>query len=229
MVGSDGIVLAGDTLTWDNPHPDSIQFRQGLSTSMNQTVSKIKIGGDRKVAVSCAGYLREAYPLAESIIANLSLELWEHPETHIQQIAKSYAASRPHWRDTQFLVLLSKPVPAIYLLDCVADEKTNELLVECRNVPFYAFDGDALNGAIFWAMRYYRSLPPEMRTLQRLMRLAAQIVADAGTLNSGNVGGLEMIYCDSTGIRQLTNRENADLLQEAQQRSDQIQQLILGE
>jgi hypothetical protein len=68
-----------------------------------------------------------------------------------------------------------------------------------------------------------------MRTLDRLTRLAAQIIADAGALDNGNVGGLEVVRCDSAGIDQLTDRGNETLLQEAQQRSNQIQRLIIGE
>jgi hypothetical protein len=229
IVGSHGIVLAGDTLAWDYPNPDSIASRQELSTRMSQTVSKIKVSDDRKIAVSCAGYLREAYPLADGIIAALSPGFWQYPETRVCEIAKSYAASLPCWRDTQSFILLPDPMPALYLLDCLANARTNELLSPlCRRVPLYAFAGDVLNGAIYWAMRYCRALSPEMRTLGRLTRLATQIIADAGALDTGNIGGLEVMQCDSTGIHQLTERENETLLQEAQQRSNQIQQLIIG-
>jgi hypothetical protein len=230
IVGSDGIVLAGDTLQWGYLKADSIASRQELSTRMSQTESKIKISDDRKIAVSCAGYLREANPLADGIIADLSPEFWQYPERRVYEIARSYAASRPRWRDTQSFILLSEPMRALYLLDCFVDERTNEPLSPlCRRVPLYAFAGDALNGAIYWAMRYCRTLSPEMRILHRLTRLAAQIIADAGALDTGNVGGLEVVQCDSDGIHQLTDRENETLLQEAQQRSNQIQRLIIGE
>jgi hypothetical protein len=230
IVGSDGVVLAGDTLAVGYQNADSIASRQGLSTRMSQTVSKIKVSDDRKIAVSCAGYLHDAYPLADGIIADLSPEFWQYPERRVYEIARSYAASHPRWRDTQSFILLSEPTPALYLLECLADERTNELLSPlCRRVPLYAFAGDVLNGAIYWAMRYCRTLSPEMRTLHRLTRLAAQIIADAGALNTGNVGGLEVVRCDSAGIDQLTDRGNETLLQEAQQRSNQIQRLIIGE
>jgi len=197
---------------------------------MSPTVSKIKVSDDRKIAVSCAGYFREAYPLADGIIAGLSPEFWQYPERRVYEIARSCAASHPRWRDTQSFILLSEPMPALYLLDCWADERTNEpLSLQCRRVPLYAFAGDALNGAIYWAMRYCRTLSPEMRTLHRLTRLASQIIADAGALDTGNVGGLEVVRCDSAGIDQLTDRGNETLLQEAQQRSNQIQRLIIGE
>lgn len=230
IVGCDGVVLAGDTLESGYPNADSIASCQDLSTRMSQTVSKIKVSDDRKIAVSCAGYLREAYLLADGIIADLSPEFWQYPQRRVYEIARSCAESHPRWRDTQSFILLSEPMPALYLLDCRADERTNEpLSLQCRKVPFYAFAGDALNGAIYWAMRYCRTLSQEVRTLHRLTRLAAQIIADAGALDTGNVGGLEVVRCDSAGIDQLTDRGNETLLQEAQQRSNQIQRLIIGE
>jgi hypothetical protein len=228
MVGNDGIVLAGDTLTFDYPRSESNETRQGLTTWMSQTESKIRISGNGKIAVSCAGNMREARPLADHIIAELTPEYWELPEARICEIARSFAASCTRWRDTQFLILLSEPM-SLYLLDCVPNEITNELLTpQCRMVPWYAFDGDTLNASIFWAIRYCRPLPPQMRTVQRLKRLAAQIIADAGTINSGGIGGLEMVYCDGSGIHKMTNGENAELLKEAQERSNQVQELILG-
>jgi len=230
MVGSDGIVLAGDTLQWSIPHANSAPSRAGISTWLSQTVSKIKISDNRKIAVSCARDMRESYELADAI-KNLSPEFWPSPETRIQEIAASYLASRPQWHGAQCLILVSEPQPALYLLECLVDEQTSEPIPpQCRNVPMYAFDGDSLNGAIFWAMRYCRWLSPEKRTVRRLMRLAAQIVADAEVLSSGNVGGaMEVVYCDCSGVHQLTSSESETLLQEAQDRSNQIRGLILGE
>jgi len=206
MAGSVGIVLAGDTLEWASPNADSLASRQTLSTWMSQTGSKIKLSDDRKIAVSYAGDLREAYALADAIIADLSSEFWQNPETRVCQIARSFAASYPRWRETQSFILLSEPMPNLYLLDCLVNQTTNEPLSPlCRRVPVYAFAGDALNGAVYWAMRYCRTLSPEMRTLHRLTRLAAQIIADAGALSSAYIGGLEVVQCDTDGIHQLTS------------------------
>src|ERR1035441_1605164 len=111
MAGSDGIVLAGDTLEWGSPNVASLASRQALSTWMTQTGSKIKLSDNRKIAVSCAGDLREAYALADAIIADLSSEFWQNPETRMCQIARSFAASYPRWRETQSFILLSEPMP----------------------------------------------------------------------------------------------------------------------
>ncbi len=78
-------------------------------------------------------------------------------------------------------------------------------------------------------MRYYRSLPPDKQNIIHLRRLAAQIVADAGTLSSGNVGGMELVYCDESGIHSLSDRENYDLLREALKRSSEIIELIIAD
>lgn len=229
LVGSDGIVLAGDTLQWANPNANSAPSRAGISTWLNQTLSKIKISDDGKIAVSCAQDLREAYALADAVIAGLSPQFWEIPEGRIQDIAQSYSEACVRWHGAQSLIVLSHPAPALYLLECLVDEHTQQPLnPQCRAVPMYAFDGDALNGAIFWAMRYYRTLSPHERTIHRLMRLGAQIVADAGEISSGNVGGLEVVYSDTQGIHRLAVPENAILLQEAQERSSTVRSLIIG-
>jgi hypothetical protein len=230
MVGTDGIVLAGDTLQWANPLPDSIPSRAGISTWMNHTMSKIKISDDRKIAVACAGALKEAYPLADAIIAGLSLGSRQHPEGRIQEITQTFADSQSRWRGVQCLILFSEPQPALYLLECIPDELTGKAQSpQCCAAPMYAFAGDSLNGAIFWAMRYYRILPPAKQAICYLQRLSAQIVADAGALNTGSVGGLELVYCDQSGIHSLSARENYVLLREAQERSADILTRIIGD
>jgi hypothetical protein len=229
MVGTDGIVLAGDTLQWANPLPDSVPSQTGISTWMNQTLSKIKISDDRKIAVACAGSLQEAYPLADAFIAGLSTQIRQYPEGRIQEITQEFADSQPRWRGVECLVLFSEPQPNLYHLQCLPDEITGRAQApQCCAVPMYTFAGDSLNGAIFWAMRYYRILPPAKQTVCHLQRLAAQIVADAGALNAGSVGGLELVYCDQLGIHSLSNRENYTLLRDAQERSDDILARIIG-
>jgi hypothetical protein len=230
MIGSNGIVLASDTLQWANPLADSVPSRARVSTWMNHTMSKIKISDDRKIAISCSGSLKEAYPLADAIIAGLSEDCRQYPEGRIQEITRTFVASQPRWRGVQCLILLSEPQPALYLLECLPDELTNKAQSpQCCAVPMYAFAGDALNGAIFWAMRYYRDLPPARRSICCLKRLAAQIVADAGALNSASVGGLELVYCDESGVHSLTSAENSSCLREAQEYSNNILDLIIGE
>jgi hypothetical protein len=225
MVGRDGIVLTSDTLQWGYPNPGSPQFSEGLAVWMSHTASKIKIGDDGRIAISCSGDLRGAYSLADEILASLAPEFWGSPERHIQEIAKSHAAARSRWRDTQALILLSTPM-SLYRLDCFASLEGEPLSPQCQRVPVYAFAGDALNPAVYWAIRYCRTLLPEMLTLNRLTRLAAQVVVEGGVLNSGNIGGLEVVRCNSTGIYKLNERENEALIQESRQLSDQIQRLI---
>jgi hypothetical protein len=228
MVGTDGIVLAGDILQWGNPSPDSPQFREGLATWINHTASKIKISDDNRIAVACSGDLRGAYPLADEILVNLRPEFWECPERRVQEIATSYTAARPRWRDTQSLILLTTPM-SLYRLDCFTPLEGEPLSPQCQRVPIYAFAGDALNPAIYWAVRYCLTLHPEMRTLRRLTRLAVQIVVEGGVLNGGRIGGLEVVHCDAARIHKLASKEGEMLSLEAQQRSSQIRQVIIGE
>lgn len=230
MIGSDGIVLAGDTLQFADPLVNSAPYRAGISTRMTQTVSKIKVSPNREIAVSCAQDLRQAYELADAIIAGFSQNSADFYEGRIQEIADSYSLTQQAWHGAQCLILTAKPFPALYLLECLVDLKSGQRSpAQCRCVPGYAFDGDCLNGAIYWAMRYYLRLPPTKRTVPHLKRLAVQTVADAAALSSGSIGGLEVVYLDQSGIHQTTISENSILLDEAEQRSTDILNLICPE
>jgi hypothetical protein len=224
MVGRDGIVLTGDTLQWGNPNPESSQFHEGLATWMSHTASKIKISDDNGIAVSCSGDLRGAYSLADEILASLTPEFWGSPEKRIQDITRSHIAAR-RWRDTQSLIILCDPM-TLYQLDCFASLEGEPPSPQCQRVPIYAFSGDALNPAVYWAIRYCRTLPYEMRTLRKLTRLAVQIVVEGGVVNSGVIGGLEVVHCNGRGIHKLDESENETLLQESRQFSDQIKRMV---
>ncbi len=124
MVGVDGIVLAGDTLQWANPIPDSGPSRLGISTWMNQTKSKIKISEDRKIAVACAGAMEEAYPLADAIIfgpvareSKISRGANSGNYSGICRFSISPAG-------VQCLILLSEPRPSLYIVECLPDQLT---------------------------------------------------------------------------------------------------------
>ena len=82
-------------------------------------------------------------------------------------------------------------------------------------------NGDNANAAVFWAERYYRTEPVEV-----LKQLAAQLIADAAKLNTGFIGGLEIIVCDGNGIERLPDDLTADLELEAEKRGRTIGELF---
>jgi hypothetical protein len=173
--------------------------------------------------------MREAYELADAIIAGFSQNSSDFYEGRIQEIADSYSQAQQTWHGAQCLIITAEPSPALYLLECLVDEKTRERKPAlCRCIPRYAFDGDMLNGATYWAMRYCLSTPWQDWNVRRLMRLATQIVADAAALNSGGIGGLEIVYYDESGIHLVPHSDCEVFLQEAQDRSNAIRNLILG-
>jgi hypothetical protein len=56
-----------------------------------------------------------------------------------------------------------------------------------------------------------------------LVLLAAHVVTAAGKLNSGAVGGLEVVLCDASGIRRLDDESNRELESKANDLGEQLQ------
>ena len=92
--------------------------------------------------------------------------------------------------DSECLIAFADPEPSLYLFLC--DKNGNR---RCEEVYSCFSIGDAGNSAIFWAMHFYN------RTLSvcQLTRLAALVVVSAGKLNSGSIGGLEVMTSDQRG------------------------------
>src|SRR5271165_3309383 len=185
MTASNGIILASDTKCWSEP--------LGLGRTITSGLAKIRISGDRKIAVSCAYNLKLAFRVADSIIADLSPRFWHSPEARISQIALS-ELDRAGVEQHECMIVISEPTPALYIFSC--EQKSNPSAVEmCGRVLTYVFCGHLTNAAVFWADRFFRPDIPRLRTMEELIPLAAQIIVDAGRLNSGAIGGLEIIKC----------------------------------
>lgn len=218
MIGTDGIVLASDTLCNREPLPSSGPFQLGIAARLNYGTSKILIHDNGKIAVTCARDMLLATNLAESIFEGLTTEYWSNPGQRMRDIGTNEIAKR-RWREVECLVALSEPIPALFHLQCLEMGANSS----CEKITSFAFAGDATNAAIFWTLRYYQTKP-----VKELVSLAAQTVTDAGCLSSGNVGGVEVVYCDSSGFHRLAEVENRDLETKAKKHSEHIGNLIGG-
>jgi hypothetical protein len=72
-------------------------------------------------------------------------------------------------------------------------------------------------------MRYYKRLP-----IAQLAGLAAHLVVVAGALSSALVSGLEIVFCNESGFRRLTDQENREWESKATGWDKEVGELILG-
>lgn len=165
-----------------------------------------------------------ASALAETLIEGLTPEYWLNPGPQIRAIASAHSARR-HWGAVECLVALVEPSPVLFHLQCL--EQGTETF--CPQITSFGFAGDRCNAAIFWAMRYYNVRTAEVRSVQSLLHLASQLIIDAGRLNSGSIGGLEMVYSDASGFRRLGESAIRDLEAQAQSLNKCIEELIFPE
>jgi len=221
ILASDGIILASDTLANRSPLPN-INVRL-----IRQTfgISKIRISANKKIAVTCARDLIEAYNLADAIIAGLPQELWATPDQRMLEIVWSELNHHQRWHGIECLVAFVEPHPALYLLQCVKTEQGEQDSV-CHRITTYAFAGDASNQSTYWAMRYLDSLSPEQNRVDTLVPLAAQIVVEAKNFNNAIVSGLEIVICDIAGFRRFSEVENLQQHENAVRRSKKIEAIL---
>lgn len=223
IVASDGIILASDTLANRSPLPNSNVrlIRQTFGTS------KIRVSADKKIAVTCARDLIQAYKLADAIIAGVPPDLWERPQGRILEIAWSELNKHEKWRGVECLVAFTEPRPSLYLMQCAkSEEDRNKDESVCYYISPYGFAGDLSNQSTYWAMRYLDSLSPEMNRVDMLLPLAAQIVVEAKRFGSATISGLEIVVCDESGVRKFTDEENFEQLEAAVERQQRIKAIM---
>lgn len=230
MVGSNGIVLAGDTrrtnsavLSFDRPWIGSRHGEDG---------TKIQISGNRKIAVSSALDLGTAERIASAIIAGLDISDVALIQERIQAIANEVFDAHPK-PDTGFqcLVVVSvTPKPKLFSVANVNIEGEREQKAICREWYRLAIAGDTVNGAIFWAERYYnQSLLTNRKPIAQLIPLCAHIMICARSLNTATIGGLEMVLCTSEGIEFQSEDVIQQLAERAEKREETIAEMIFND
>lgn len=205
MVGTDGLVLAGDTRQYVE--------RSGRTWSSYNS-SKIRLDATGRMAIACARNMEVSLRIAEKIFAELPVVNVEDRAVRIQNIGMGIAAGF----DAECIVAFADPVPSLYAFLC--DKIGNGRCDELDRI----LTGDAGNPACFWAERYYT----RFLGVSQLTRLAAQIVVAAGTMNSGSIQGLEVVTLEAAGFRRWSKEENYALEFAADGLGKQIGELVLG-
>lgn len=84
--------------------------------------------------------------------------------------------------------------------------------------------GDSANSALFFAERYHQT----SLTVAELIPLAAHIIVSAHPLNTAGVSGLEIVTCDSSGVKRIPINSIEALERKAQALDIRIGQIVVG-
>jgi len=219
MVGTDGILIAGDTRWTASP---MLVNRNWAAGRYGYNSSKIKLNHERGMAVSCAMDMGTAGHVASDIISGLREEDFEYPVGAIEEIATKVPTpiGKPR-KEAHCLIALTRPVLQLFLFQfATVNEEWGPL---CQPLETIGIAGDNVNAAIFWAERYYQKLPVE-----RLVPLAAHLVVCAHKLNTGTIGGLEIVLGTASGIHRLSDESIRELETKADEWDSSIGNLFLN-
>jgi hypothetical protein len=220
MLGSDGVLLAGDVWTYAN----ASGIRQS-SVWGAEAVSKIKAYADGDLAITRAHDMRQARTVSDAIGEKLTRSHWENPESQIEKIAETALSEEHNWRGVHCLIAIREP-RSLFKLECGKDPSTQKNICICNRSTSYVVGGDAHNPATFWATRYLLTNTFGDRTVDELIPLAVQIVVDAGSIANGMIRGLEIFRSDGTKFERLSDAESKAWTIEAVKRAGDIEKLI---
>jgi len=212
MLGTDGVILAGDTRI--NRKPLS-----GFHAPWKSYDGpKIRISDCGRVAISCAREMQTANDVADLIFTNMTRGDHASCEREIKQFGTRAAQGR----DVECIVAFADPLPCLYLYEHVKVGET--VHNECQRIIGCVPAGDTQNPAVFWGMSYYKLLP-----ISQLKHLAACMVVAGGELNSSIVGGFEIVFCTKDGCSRLSAEPARELQSLAKERIRSIGELIMEE
>lgn len=193
MVGTDGILIASDTL-WTL---DPLRTNRTTGARVRFNASKIVVNHSTGVAASFARNMTTSRELAQRIIVSLTSDKISQPIEHIEKIGDQVLSVVGKRTDAHCLIACLYPKPRLFLFNYA--EVNGQWGPYCLEMESSAIAGDNINNAIFWAERYYRKAP-----VTELAALAAHLVVSAHHLASGTIGGLEIVLCTADGIRRLS-------------------------
>jgi hypothetical protein len=213
MVGLTGPVLVGD-LRWREPVLLRGNYWKQSQTGPEST--KIKINSDQTVAVACAADMNTAGHIAEEIIGSIGADDYIHPLPFFRRVLAAIPESER--REAHCTVMLSTPEPRMYSIRTTraalkGGRAEHEWFPAVRRERAVTIAGDILNAALFWAEKYYR----KKMSHNFLIPLGAHMICCAARLNNAGISGLEIVYCDTNGIRRLSANSIAALEEKAEE------------
>ena len=217
MVGTDGVLIASDTLLMDKPERASAKEEESRVRDTSNA-SKITINYKRGIAISCARTMSSARRVASNIISKLRDEQLANPREPIEKIGSEVLESLGldgEQRDAQCLIIIQGATPGLYFFEF---GDVNGLVGPiCTRVIKHKAAGDQINPAVFWKNRYY-----ERKPVRQLIPLAAHLVVSASKLNSGSIDGLEIVFCDADGLHRIDEESVRKLEAQANEWDEQI-------
>jgi hypothetical protein len=198
MVGSDGVLIASDTL-WMNTEEN-----QYAHTRHTSNTTKIELDYKKGIAIACARHMELASRIAKDLLVELDDEDWGGPDTRATHIAdRALGEADVKRRDFQCTIITAYPEPRLFQLHSGihAGQKGSR----CQTHSSKVVAGDTANSAVFWSERYYSSWTESLRPIEELIPLAAHLVCSAGRIGPGAIGGLEIVVCNSSGLRRLSD------------------------
>jgi len=212
MVGTDGIVIAGDTRHSISPRFAGAAARHGFGGT------KIRIDESGRIAVCCAIDMNASKRFAERILSELPSEEPKNRLRRIEEIGREIGAGLAGSREIESLMVFADSLSTFYHFRFIGSDRE----VSVDEVIDAAASGDTVNSAIFWRMRYYKRLPIEQLTV-----LASHLIVSAGETNSAMIDGLEILLCDANGLRRLSDDENREWASKAKERGERIGEMVL--
>gem|GEM_PF-3409546 len=202
------IVLASDT-KWStdyfNPKYAQIHDEHGGS--------KILISPTKPIAISCSGDMIRADEVARKIIDHWDYMNEDMEGTKLGQLVSSFTGP-------QFECLVACLQPDRRIIRITYPKDDHHPYITPANDRLCA--GDQGNPAKFWHLRYYN----DASSRDDLMRLAAQLIVDAAHLNTGSIGGLEIVFSENGIFKRLPASSCEILESEAKTRSEIFKNLI---
>jgi hypothetical protein len=223
MVGTDGILIAGDTQWTEN--------QTAYRYSTNST--KFVIDEDLGIAISRAVSMETAAKMADEILSlyRQDQDWMSHDLFSISKLGTRVLDSVVSGREAAHcFVATTRPVPKLHLFKSVQLSEPNGKThwgIVCNEVLTRTFAGDTHNSAVFWSERYYPRLSKV--PIRNLVRLAAHTIVTARLLHNGGISGLEMILCDTSGIHRLPDQSIVELELQSIERDRAIGESLLSQ
>ena len=212
LVGSDGIVLASDT-KWTHPPKDRLSSGKRY-TSVGP---KIEIHRAKNIAVCMAGDMQSARRIAKLIIQEWKAEDSRYPEDALERIGQQVL--QQDRSGAQCHVVVGASSPQLFSFEFCELEDGWTPSIRRESGKFIA--GDCANASTFWAERYCKVFQSLHLGVERLIPLAAHVVTSAASINNDGVGGLDIVICEKSSIRRLSE-ESISILMEKSEGWDRI-------